>query len=196
MTSRSGLSACIITYNEADRIEACLQSVSFCDEIIVVDDASTDGSLERIKAFQDSRIRVLRRTDPMQRGLPATRNFEIRSATSRWIALLDADDYWLPSKLSKVVDAFQNSEGVGLVYHRFQEFRMESYEWSLGEFNTVSGFVPADIKSILLYTAWQTSGLTFRAELVRKLLPVRMTLVRFWPCAPELGLTELNTGGG
>jgi glycosyltransferase involved in cell wall biosynthesis len=37
---------------------------------------------------------VLRRTDPRQRGLPATRNLGIRSATSRWIALLDADDRW------------------------------------------------------------------------------------------------------
>src|SRR5262245_11623313 len=64
------------------------------DEIIIVDDASTDGSLERVKAFQDPRIRVLRRTDPQGRGLPATRNLGIQSAASRWIALLDADDRW------------------------------------------------------------------------------------------------------
>jgi glycosyltransferase involved in cell wall biosynthesis len=78
----------------ARAIESILAQTRPVDEIIVVDDASTDGSLERIKAFQDSRIRVLRRTDPMQRGLPATRNLGIRSATSRWIALLDADDRW------------------------------------------------------------------------------------------------------
>ena len=38
------LTACIITYNEADRIEACLKSLSFCDEIVVVDSHSTDAT--------------------------------------------------------------------------------------------------------------------------------------------------------
>jgi hypothetical protein len=44
--NRCGLSACIITYNEADRIEACLRSVAFCDEAIVVDSHSTDTTRE------------------------------------------------------------------------------------------------------------------------------------------------------
>ena len=94
----STIATVIPLYNKEPYIARAIASVLAqtrpVDEIIVVDDASTDGSLERIKAFQDSRIRVLRRTDPMQRGLPATRNFGIRSATSRWIALLDADDRW------------------------------------------------------------------------------------------------------
>src|SRR5437879_11708497 len=94
----STIATVIPLYNKEPYIARAITSVLAqtrpVDEIIVVDDASTDGSLERIKAFQDSRIRVLRRTDPRQRGLPATRNLGIRSATSRWIALLDADDRW------------------------------------------------------------------------------------------------------
>jgi glycosyltransferase involved in cell wall biosynthesis len=94
----STIATVIPLYNKEPYIARAIASVLAqtrpVDEIIVVDDASTDGSLERIKAFQDSRIRVLRRTDPGQRGLPATRNLGIRSATSRWIALLDADDRW------------------------------------------------------------------------------------------------------
>jgi glycosyltransferase involved in cell wall biosynthesis len=94
----STIAAVIPLYNKEPYIARAIASVLAqtrpVDEIIVVDDASTDGSLERIEAFQDSRIRVLRRTDPRQRGLPATRNLGIRSATSRWIALLDADDRW------------------------------------------------------------------------------------------------------
>lgn len=94
----STIAAVIPLYNKEPYIARAIASVLAqtrpVDEIIVVDDASTDGSLERIKAFPDSRIRVLRRTDPSQRGLPATRNLGIRSATSRWIALLDADDRW------------------------------------------------------------------------------------------------------
>jgi succinoglycan biosynthesis protein ExoO len=94
----STVATVIPLYNKEPYIARAVASVLAqthpVDEIIVVDDASTDGSLERIKAFQDSRIRVLRRTDPTQRGLPATRNLGIRSAASRWIALLDADDSW------------------------------------------------------------------------------------------------------
>jgi glycosyltransferase involved in cell wall biosynthesis len=94
----STIATVIPLYNKEPYIARAIASVLAqtrpVDEIIIVDDASTDGSLERIKAFQDSRIRVLRRTDPRQRGLPATRNLGIRSATSRWIALLDADDRW------------------------------------------------------------------------------------------------------
>jgi succinoglycan biosynthesis protein ExoO len=85
-------------YNKEPYIARAITSVLAqtrpVDEIIVVDDASTDGSLERVRTFQDPRIRVLCRTDPRDRGLPATRNLGIQSATSRWIALLDADDRW------------------------------------------------------------------------------------------------------
>lgn len=92
------IAAVIPLYNKEPYIARAVTSVMAqtkpVDEIIIVDDASTDGSLERLKAFQDPRIRVFRRTDPRQRGLPATRNLGIRSAASRWIALLDADDRW------------------------------------------------------------------------------------------------------
>ena len=51
MATRTGLSACIITYNEADRIEACIRTVGFCDEVIVFDSHSTDGTRERAAAL-------------------------------------------------------------------------------------------------------------------------------------------------
>jgi succinoglycan biosynthesis protein ExoO len=92
------IAAVIPLYNKepyvARAITSVLAQTRLVDEIIVVDDASTDGSLREVAAFQDPRLRVFHRTDPLQRGLPATRNLGIRSATSRWIALLDADDCW------------------------------------------------------------------------------------------------------
>lgn len=92
------VAAVIPVYNKEPYIARAINSVLAqtrpVDEIIIVDDASTDGSLEQIKAFRDPRIRLLRRTDPQQKGPAATRNLAIRSATSGWIALLDADDRW------------------------------------------------------------------------------------------------------
>jgi succinoglycan biosynthesis protein ExoO len=97
MTANS-FAALIPLYNKkayvARAIASILAQTRPVDEIIIVDDASTDGSADEVTTFRDPRLRLLRRTDPKQRGLPATRNVGIRSATSRWIALLDADDRW------------------------------------------------------------------------------------------------------
>src|SRR5690606_40278628 len=49
-SARPSLSACVITLDEADRIEACLDSLAFCDELVVVDSGSTDGTRERAAA--------------------------------------------------------------------------------------------------------------------------------------------------
>jgi glycosyltransferase involved in cell wall biosynthesis len=86
VASRSGLSACIITYNEADRIEACLQSISFCDEIIVVDSHSTDATRERAEQLG---ARVIERDWP---GYRSQKQFAVESASNDWVLCLDADE--------------------------------------------------------------------------------------------------------
>lgn len=86
MTGRGRLSACIITYNEADRIEACLRSVSFCDEIIVVDSHSSDRTREIALALG---ARVIERDWP---GYRSQKQFAVDSAGSDWVLCLDADE--------------------------------------------------------------------------------------------------------
>jgi glycosyltransferase involved in cell wall biosynthesis len=170
----------IDTFNYGHFIEEAIRSVLMQDfpaeqmEIIVVDDGSTDDTRERVAQYAE-RVQYFYKPNG---GQASAFNFGIARAHGEYVALLDADDYWLPSKLSKVVKAFETGSDVSLVYHRFQEFRMESYDWRIGDFNAVSGFIPGDKKSMLLFTACQTSGLTFRTEMVRKLLPLdeRMTI--------------------
>ncbi len=86
MASGTLLSACIITYNEADRIEACLNSVRFCDEIVVVDSHSTDRTRELAQAFG---ARVIERDWP---GYRSQKQFAIESAGNDWVLCLDADE--------------------------------------------------------------------------------------------------------
>ena len=84
--TRARLSACIITYNEADRIEACLRSVSFCDEIVVVDSHSTDSTRELASALG---ARVIERDWP---GYRTQKQFAVDAATNDWVLCLDADE--------------------------------------------------------------------------------------------------------
>ena len=88
-------SVIIPLYNKASFIKNTIESVlcqTFEDyEIIVVNDSSTDGSLDIVQKINDQRIRVY--TKPNE-GVSAARNFGISKATHKIIAFLDADDVW------------------------------------------------------------------------------------------------------
>jgi glycosyltransferase involved in cell wall biosynthesis len=72
-------------------------------EIIVIDDASTDNSLEAIKNFEDERIRVFKRPVPGAAGY-AARNLGIQKAKAEWVTFLDADDEWTPDHLENFAE--------------------------------------------------------------------------------------------
>ena len=85
------ISACVITLNEADRIEACLQSLAFCDEIVVVDSGSTDGTADLATALG---ARVLQRAFD---GYRSQKEFAVRAAQHDWVLCLDADERVTPA---------------------------------------------------------------------------------------------------
>ena len=76
-------------------------------EVIVVDDASTDGTPVLLAGLRDERIRTIRH--PGRRGVAAARNIGVDAAAGRWVAFLDDDDLWAPNKLSRQVDALLDS---------------------------------------------------------------------------------------
>ena len=80
------LSACIITFNEADRIGDCIASLAFCEEVVVVDSHSTDATVE---IAQRMGARVLQR--PFE-GFRSQKQFAIEQATHDWVLCLDADE--------------------------------------------------------------------------------------------------------
>jgi glycosyltransferase involved in cell wall biosynthesis len=84
--SRAPLSCCIIAMDEEDRIEDCLASVAFCDEIVLVDSHSSDRTRELAAARG---ARVVERDWP---GHVAQKEFAIRAATHEWVLCVDADE--------------------------------------------------------------------------------------------------------
>jgi|SRR5690554_404052 len=98
-------SVVIPIHNKLPHLERSINSVlnqTFSDfELILIDDASTDGSSNKIKEFNDPRISIYRRDSPGPGGY-AARNLGISKAKGEWVAFLDADDAWYPIHLQKM----------------------------------------------------------------------------------------------
>ncbi len=79
-------------------------------EVIVVDEASTDGTSSWLSRLRDPRIRSIRHERP--RGLPRARNAGLARARGAWVAFVDDDDLWLPDKLQAQLAAAQGRDRV------------------------------------------------------------------------------------
>ena len=111
------VSILIDTFNYGHFIEEAVESVlaqnfPTCErEILVVDDGSTDDTPERLKKFGHA-ITYLRKPNG---GQASAFNLGLRFARGKYVALLDADDYWLPGKLPRIVEEFEKHPGAGMV---------------------------------------------------------------------------------
>ena len=124
MTEPLVFSVVVPVHNKAPHVGRAIESVlaqthkNF--ELIIIDDASSDGSRQVIDSYTDSRIRVLSRDIPGPGGY-AARNLGVQEAQNQWVAFLDADDAWQPDHLARcaeIIDQEPTVEfiGAGFIY--------------------------------------------------------------------------------
>jgi glycosyltransferase involved in cell wall biosynthesis len=116
MPGAVGVSAIIPTWNRRELVQRAVRSVLAqtepVDEIIVVDDGSTDGTGEALAAAFGDRITYVRQANA---GVSAARNRGLALARGRLLALLDSDDEWLPEKTRLQREFLDAHPGFGLV---------------------------------------------------------------------------------
>lgn len=111
-------SVVVPVYNKFPHLDRSIQSVlnqTFEDfELLLIDDASTDGSHDKLMSYKDPRVRILRRSKPGAGGY-AARNLGIKEAKYKWISFLDADDEWSKDYLKNVYEIINANASVELV---------------------------------------------------------------------------------
>jgi glycosyltransferase involved in cell wall biosynthesis len=163
-------SVVIPLYNKENYINATLESVlnqSFSEfEIIIINDGSTDNSIEKLKSFNDSRIYIL---NTKNQGVSSTRNLGISKAKAKYICLLDADDLWKPFHLKDLKTLIETYPNCGLYCKAYEK---SFYDRVLipGTFNDIEnnffGIVPDFFTSSLIDGIAWTSAVAFPKAII------------------------------
>ena len=149
----TSLVTCIIpAYNAAPYLAAAVESARAQRyrpvEIIIVDDGSTDGTPDIAKGFGDA-VTAVRQAN---QGPVVARNRGLDSANGAYIAFLDADDLWLPNKLTRQMACFQARPDLALCLSSMQNFSGPAPDAAAGRAapETLSEPLPAGLQGALI----------------------------------------------
>ena len=99
------ISTVILTKNEENNIVDCLDSVSWCDEILIVDDFSTDRTLEVVRNY-GPRVKVFQRR--LENDFSSQRNFGLTKSRNDWVLFIDADERLSNSLKGEIQDLLED----------------------------------------------------------------------------------------
>jgi len=166
-------SVIIPLYNKEAHILDTLKSVydqSFTDyEIIIVNDGSTDNSWEKIKDFENSKLKIFNNEN---QGVSQARNFAMKQAKGDYLAFLDADDFWKNSHLQDLFDLTQNYPNCGLyctnyIFDYGNNFRISPKFPNLPADHNWSGIVSDFFLASLKFRIATTISVAIPKEVIR-----------------------------
>jgi succinoglycan biosynthesis protein ExoO len=112
----------------AKAIDSALTQTLTNIEVIVVDDASGDQTVEVIQQFTDPRLQLLQ--NPQNLGVSASRNRAIQKARGQWIAVLDSDDWYVPNRLETLLNIAKKKKADLVIDNLHLIRNNESFPWS------------------------------------------------------------------
>ncbi|MGD1901413.1 MAG: glycosyltransferase [Geitlerinemataceae cyanobacterium] len=146
-------------------------NIDYDIEVIVVDDGSTDGSRQEIERFGDRITAVFQANG----GQAAAINTGIAAAKGELVCLLDADDYFYPEKVARVVEQFEADRELGWVFHELNEVDRHGQGFERPHRGAIERRTQLDLRRSLRngdpVTQWlpATTGLCFRRELLAEI---------------------------
>jgi glycosyltransferase involved in cell wall biosynthesis len=172
------VSVLIVNYNYerylGTAVDSVLQQTYQRFELIICDDGSTDGSRKVIERYGavDARIRPIFKENA---AVAAALNDAYRASTGEIIALLDADDFFAPTKLARVVERFRASGRVGMILNSLT--KIDSSGLEIGRIPQFGGFDRGELREAILhssgsFSAAPTSGISMRRDCAERVFPI------------------------
>ncbi|MGI8581842.1 MAG: glycosyltransferase [Chitinophagaceae bacterium] len=178
---RTLISVVMCTYNGSKFIDEQIESILNQDysniELIILDDNSTDGTWQMLNSWRkkDLRIKIYRN----EYNVGYNKNFEkaIQLANGEFIALSDQDDIWMPQKISKLVNAFQDDK-ISLSHNR--SVRFEDGRLRLKSASLHYHFKGNDTRKLFMFNQVNGHDIMFKKKFVQKFLPIPDGMMYDW----------------
>lgn len=169
------VSVCTLAYNHAPYIRECLEGIlmqktNFAFELLIHDDASTDGTADIIREYEAKYPNIIKPIYQIEnqysKGGRINSRFNFPRAKGKYIALCEGDDYWTDSlKLQKQVDFMEANEDYGLCYTSINLLHLD--KTLTHEYNFSNDFEPT-INELMISNPICTLTTLFRKELIIK----------------------------
>ena len=165
------ISVVLPVHNRADVLSRAIESVLHQTledfELVIVDDGSTDASVEVAKSFDDPRIKLI--DLGQNRGGNAARNAGVRAATAPLVAFLDSDDVYRPDKLEQVVAEFGRRPELELLVDSFVKIQPSGAR--VVRRNPVIGDTKTFRRALFTRQLWKaTPSITVRRETILRVM--------------------------
>lgn len=170
------ISVCMAMHNGAaflrEQIDSILPQLGPADELIAIDDASSDDTVAILEGFHDARVQVI--GHERNQGVVKTFERALCAARGELIFLCDQDDVWRADKAITIVDAFRKHPEATLVMSNAN--LIDAHGRSLGRALHATSHVPMGIAANLLRNRFQGATMAFRRELLEAVLPIPETV--------------------
>lgn len=175
------VSVVMCTYNGSKFIDEQIESILCQDysniELIILDDISTDDTWQKLQEWQEKNAKLKLYKNDVNLGY--NKNFEkaIQLANGDFIALSDQDDIWMPQKISKLVNTFQDYK-ISLAHSR--SVRFENGRLRFKSASLHHHFKGNDTRKLFMFNQVNGHDIMFKKNLIQKFLPIPDGMMYDW----------------